>query len=343
MIRSNPSGRRKVLLAAAALSILIASLAISACGSSSSDSGDGTLAAADGCSQTSTDGNLTVVPIDIEPYKTDSSPEGYFAIAYVCVGDSKNPLPFKIDTGASNTLFTPAAAKEAGLKTTEGDFSAGANCLIETRNAKLSGWSLAGMPLPETTVHVAKSPEVEVGGITPVGLLGSDVLSRFGAFRVDYEGSRAVFTTIAPGEKIDPEALDDLAGGSPELKAPMDVQSEQGSVTMTVPVRFGSGPQLKMSPDTGATWTIASSKVAKQQNLEPTGDTDKVGTACGSTKVTFYESGDWTLAGSDLPAQEIGTTEGLVGIDGLLGADVMEHYGTVTFDYAGGQLLLGTG
>ena len=220
------------------------------------------LASAKGCSQTSRDGALTVVPIDVEPYQTDSSPEGYFAIAWVCVGDDGDPLPFKIDTGASNTLFTPAAAKQAGLKTTEGDFSAGANCLIETKNARISDWSLAGMPLPEEIVHVAKSPAVEVGGIIPVGLLGSDVLSRFGAFRLDYDGSKAAFPTMATGQKIDPDAAKELVV-SPELRAQMDVQSEQGSVTMTVPVRFGSGPERRMSPDTGATWTVASSKLAK--------------------------------------------------------------------------------
>ncbi|MBV9683705.1 MAG: hypothetical protein JO046_18080, partial [Solirubrobacterales bacterium] len=48
---------------------------------------------------------------------------------------------------------------------------------------RLSNWSIGGQPLP--SVVASSSPIVGTGGFG-FGLLGSDVLSRFGSVTIDY-------------------------------------------------------------------------------------------------------------------------------------------------------------
>jgi predicted aspartyl protease len=95
-------------------------------------------------------------------------------------------FPFLIDTGATVSVVNPALARRLHLKSIgkPRKICGVAGCANGARRVRLSRWSIAGQPLP-----------MVIGSVAPIsgtdghafGLLGSDVLSQFGAITIDYQ------------------------------------------------------------------------------------------------------------------------------------------------------------
>ena len=93
-------------------------------------------------------------------------------------------FPFLIDTGASVTLVNPALARRLHLRTVGKPHKfCGVTGCASARRVRLSNWSIGGQPLPP--ILASSSPIAGTGGFG-FGLLGSDVLSRFGSVTIDY-------------------------------------------------------------------------------------------------------------------------------------------------------------
>ena len=93
-------------------------------------------------------------------------------------------FPFLIDTGASKTLLDVALARRLHLRSIGGPIKiTGVGCSETARKVRLSRWSIGGQPLP--SVVVTSSVIAGADG-KAFGLLGSDVLSHFGAIGLDY-------------------------------------------------------------------------------------------------------------------------------------------------------------
>ncbi|MBV9945027.1 MAG: retropepsin-like domain-containing protein [Solirubrobacterales bacterium] len=93
-------------------------------------------------------------------------------------------FPFLIDTGSSKTLLDVALARQLHLKTIGGPTKVtGVGCSEAAHEVRLSRWSIGGQPLPSI---VATSSVIAGTGGKAFGLLGSDVLSHFGAIGLDY-------------------------------------------------------------------------------------------------------------------------------------------------------------
>jgi predicted aspartyl protease len=93
-------------------------------------------------------------------------------------------FPFLIDTGSSKSLVDVALARQLHLKTVGKPIKvAGVGCTSSARKVRLANWSIGGQPLPSI---VATSTVVAGADGHALGLLGSDVLSRFGAIGIDY-------------------------------------------------------------------------------------------------------------------------------------------------------------
>ena len=77
----------------------------------------------------------------------------------------------------------------------------------------------------------------------------------------------------------------------------------------------------------------------------PTGIQARHNTACEIITLPKVASGPWSLAGHPLAPQLLVTARLFTSgpASGLLGADQMNRYGSVIFDYRGGRLVLGAG
>ncbi|MBV9335220.1 MAG: retroviral-like aspartic protease family protein [Solirubrobacterales bacterium] len=93
-------------------------------------------------------------------------------------------FPFLVDTGASVTLVNPALARRLHLRRVGKPHKfCGVTGCSSARRVRLSNWSIGGQPLP--SILASSSPIAGTGGFG-FGLLGSDVLSQFGAVTIDY-------------------------------------------------------------------------------------------------------------------------------------------------------------
>jgi Aspartyl protease len=105
--------------------------------------------------------------------------------------NGRGPYPFAVDTGASSSLIDTGLAQKLGLpdQGTTGLLSGVAGS-AHGEKTRLSDWSIGGVRLPSAPIAALRL--AGPGGKGPVGLLGSDVLSRFGKVALDYEHSRLV-------------------------------------------------------------------------------------------------------------------------------------------------------
>jgi predicted aspartyl protease len=105
--------------------------------------------------------------------------------------NGRGPYPFAVDTGASSSLIDARLAQKLGLRDegTTGLLSGVAGS-AHGEKTHLSDWSIGRVRLPSTPMAALKLAGPDGKG--PLGLLGSDVLSRFGKVAVDYEHSRLI-------------------------------------------------------------------------------------------------------------------------------------------------------
>lgn len=304
--------------------------------------------AADGCNAASVlPGGGTRVPIEV------STVAGQVAeLVNVCVA-GQGPFPFVLDSGAGQSTIDARLAHRLHLASAgPPTLFAGVNCTGTARPVSVSQWSLEGVPLAPQQLTSATLPQVGGKG-EPVGLLGSDVLARFGAVRIDFAGGDLVL----PGPQGPPPSSRTTYTGpigpapAPALTqgggttVPVTVSPFPGDVSLSVPVRFAGGPRRSFVVDTGSSQSVVSTSVARAQSLPRTNLAQRQATVCSVVTVPLVHSGQWSVPGQPLYSQLVGDTSfgsiALGGTQGLLGSDQLKRYGWVVLDYAGGRLVLG--
>jgi hypothetical protein len=273
--------------------------------------------------------------------------------ADVCL-DGKGPYPFILDSGAGQSTIDAGLAHRLHLASAGAATEfAGVGCTGTAQPVSVDTWSLDGVPLAAQELTAATLPQMGGKG-EPDGLLGSDVLSRFGAVRIDFVGPG---TLVLPGPEGDPLAQSspftgpqgtapaNLTQGQSGTTVPLTVTPVPGDVSLSVAVRFGGGRRRDFIVDTGSSQSVVSSGVARAQSLANTDLAQRQSTVCSVITVPLVHSGPWTVPGLTLHPQLIGSTNfgtiSLSGTQGLLGSDQLRRYGWVILDYAGGQLVLG--
>jgi hypothetical protein len=213
-------------------------------------------------------------------------------------------------------------------------------------------WSLDGVPLSAQQLTAATLPQMGGKG-EPVGLLGSDVLSRFGGIRIDFasgdlilpgaEGAPLTQSSPFTGPKGTVPAA--LTEGEHGTTVPLTVTPATGDVSLNVAVRFDGGARRDFVVDTGSSQTVVASSVTRATSLRGTNLAQRQSTVCSEITVPLVHSGPWSVPGLSLHPQLIGSTNfgtiSLSGTQGLLGSDQLRRYGWAILDYAGGQLVLG--
>ncbi len=272
----------------------------------------------------------------------------------VCI-DGKGPYPFLVSTGAGSSVVTPALARSLHLKKSDaGTAVRGVTCVASAPSAKVRKWSMSGAKLDAQRLLVAK---VAAQGASPApkGIIGSDVLQRFSAVRIDYAKSRLTLLTgerAAPtgdvyvlGQKTarPPSALD---SGAPKAGQLLRVfESAQGTI-VAAPVKI-AGHTEQLAVDSGSAGSALVPAVARSLKLKAGGSHLQVSGVGCTGSAPAYLSGSWALGGSRLAstsfaARRISGTLN-TGLQGVLGADVLAADGSVIIDYEGAHLWLTSG
>jgi hypothetical protein len=273
--------------------------------------------------------------------------------ANVCIG-GQGPFPFVIDSGAGESIIdarlaTRLALPDAG-QASEFD---GVGCTGRAQPVSVASWSVAGLSLAPQTLTAATLPDFGTPG-QPVGLLGSDVLSRFGAVRLDFvaqtltlgapqrpavTGTKVVHGPVGPP----PSAV--LTEGETGTTVPLSVVLTPGLTALDVSVRIKGGPARTFVVDTGSSQSVVGRAVSSAGHLAPTDQAQRQTTVCSTITVPLVHSGRWSLRGVSLHPQLLGVASfgviGAGGTSGLLGSDQLKRFGWVIFDYLGGRLVLG--
>ncbi len=269
----------------------------------------------------------------------------------VCL-EGQGPFPFVLDSGAGQSTIDAGLARRLHLPAagSAGQF-AGVGCTGTAQPVEVGSWSLDGVSLAAQPLTAATLPQIGGKG-EPAGLLGSDVLGRFGAVRVDFAAGALVLPGVegatlsgsAPytGPQGPPPSALTLGHG---VAVPLTVTPTPGAVSLSVAVRFASSPPRSFVVDTGSSQSVVSSALARVRSLPGTDLAQRQSTVCSVITVPLVHSGRWSVPGLPLHPQLIGSTDlgtiSLTGTQGLLGSDQLKRYGWVVLDYAGGQMVLG--
>jgi hypothetical protein len=276
-------------------------------------------------------------------------PAAAAAMVPVCL-DGHGPYPFLVDSGAGATVVDAQVASAAGLGPGAAPLPLnGVGCHQSSSRLAVGSWSLEGVALRPQLVLVAALPGF---GLTtaPAGILGADVLSRFGAVRLDFARGRLVVPGPEgpPGRPatvrgpVGPPPPADLLVGPPRAVVPATVTRTRAAATMTVGVRLGRRGPYPFTVDTGAEQPLVDRALAARLALAPAHLVQVTTSACARAVTPFVASGPWAVGRQALPGQPL-LASTLDGSPGLLGANVLVGFGSVVLDFAGARLVLGAG
>ena len=270
----------------------------------------------------------------------------------VCL-NGKGPFPFLIDTGAAFSVVATQVATLLDLPHVGPAGGAGGiGCALSTQPVSVISWSVGGVSLAPQTLVATTQPFFGVKG-QPDGLLGSDVLSRFGAFRLDFAAKRltlggpegrAPTGDLVVNGPTGPPPSSIVTHGQTGSTVPVTVMLSPAGTEMTVPLRFSKGPSLTFSLDTGTSQSLVSSSEAEARHLVGTNLAQVTSSVCSTTTVPLVHSGMWSIPGATLHPQLIESVPfnpAAIGVYGTLGSDQLIRYRWVVFDYTGGRLILG--
>jgi predicted aspartyl protease len=128
------------------------------------------------------------------PLHVVSGTGGVFTFARVYIG-GKGPFTFTVDTGASRSVVDYDLVRRLHLRTIGAPLTVtGITCRGEAGRLRMRRWRVGRVRLPAAEIETIDFPDPG-GGVD--GLLGSDILSRFGRISVDYGKERLVLGSRA--------------------------------------------------------------------------------------------------------------------------------------------------
>jgi hypothetical protein len=332
-------GRRTVLSFAAGLVIVAAVFASTASAASPGASRSGRLGCEEGA--TIADGVITI-PIEVVRYLDYVEP-----IVQMCF-DGKGPYPMALDTGAADSVITTRLARRLGLTSAGSPIKVrGAGCTTSAHPYELEKASVGGVELEGGTVIAIDAPGIGAQG--PMGSLGADTLSRFGAVKIDFRKETVTLGAEEEGlrfkqVKNPPPVPVALVKKKPELTVPMRVKAARGGVFQTVKVKVGSTKPQPWLVDTGSATSVIEPRVVRGAGLRATGIEPKAVTYCSIVTAPEYDAPSLSFgAGKLIPQTILSFKRAALGSAGILSSYSLSRYGSVVLDWPGGELLLGVG
>ncbi|MGA2305727.1 MAG: pepsin/retropepsin-like aspartic protease family protein [Acidimicrobiales bacterium] len=273
---------------------------------------------------------------------------GDVVLVNACI-DGAGPFPFVIDSGSSFSVIDKQLARRFHLhQVGVPQQAAGIACSATVVPEQLSSWSVDGLALRPQVVFSASLPNLEPN--QPLaGVIGSDVLSRFGSVRIDYH-NRTVSLGAAESESPTADGVVRGPTSTPtpaqfmkdtRAEAELTIVTRQGGVVAYVPIEFNGSTTQPFVVDTGAAVSNISSPLAHSLHLANAHRSVEFSASFGCpVDLTEVKSGRWTVGSTPLPPQLVATlpAPGLQ-IAGLLGSDVLSHFGAVVIDYRAARIL----
>lgn len=290
------------------------------------------------CTQRSIGASTQTVPAHIV-----HTPTATLVLIPVCLA-GQGPYPFVLDTGAAQSLVDRSVADRLRLPVTPTATQAtGVACTSAAGQVQVPDWSVGQLPL-HPQMLASLSLGLPPGSPHIAGLLGSDVWSRFGQFRLDYRAGRLMLpgheqpsTPTAPTGDHGDTALAALGNRLVQMTI---IHPGSGTLAL-VPVTIGGQGPMKFVLDTGSSSSVVDRSVAQRLALPPAGKAQRAaGVSCATTTQPVHVA-TWQVGAVDLPAQNLDSIAlAIPGLTGLLGSDVLYRFGTITVDYASGRLAL---
>jgi len=266
----------------------------------------------------------------------------------VCVA-GHGPFPFLIDSGAEVSVISQSLARSLRLSPTGGPVTIAAiGCTEQAGDIAVRSWSMGGIKLANQSL-------VELNFPAPLrrdvdGVIGSDVLARFGAVRIDYRSQELAleraesprFLIVTSTEKPTkvatvPALLGDDTNPTP---IPLSVIESPLQVSVATIVYLNGLPEL-FAVDTGASISIIAKGLSA--GLTPVGrdfEGESAGCSVGGPEV---QTGAWSAGAVHLAPQALGVVElpASLFVMGLLGSDVFFEKGILVIDYQNARMYLG--
>jgi predicted aspartyl protease len=126
--------------------------------------------------------------------------------------------------------------------------------------------------------------------------------------------------------------------------APLVILKAKDGETLALARVIIHGRAFPFLIDTGSSKTLVDEALARKLHLKTVGKPiDVTGVGC-SEPASKVRLSSWSIGGQALP-NIVATSSVIAGADGkafgLLGSDVLSHFGTISIDYAHGELTLG--
>lgn len=250
----------------------------------------------------------------------------------------EGPFRFTLDTGASQSLVDRRLARDVDAPiVARGRPVVGVAGAARADVARLERWRVGSVRLPSVRVAVVPLRAATGTGARPSrGLLGSDVLRRFGLVTVDYANGRLVLGRDQP--------IDRSRWRSVDLRV---VRGLGGSTLIFANVAIG-GETVPFAVDTGASRSAIEAGLAARSGLEVRAREQTVVGIGGVVSADVVEVRRWNVAGVRLPrslAAAIDFPDAPPGapfprLRGLLGSDVLRQFGAIAIDFDEGLLWL---
>jgi len=130
----------------------------------------------------------------VVPVRVGTNPKGAVVVLAPVYIDGKGPFAFVVDTGASRSVIDQKLAQKLGFHITRSQAQlTGVNATHAAGRIQVARWRIGNVQLPAQPVLTLPLASDQRGQGHPLGgLIGSDNLSRFGAFLLDYRAGRLV-------------------------------------------------------------------------------------------------------------------------------------------------------
>lgn len=278
--------------------------------------------------------------------------KGAVALAGVCI-EGAGPFPFLIDSGSARSVIDTQLSLRFHLRRIGApEQAAGVGCSATVVPRQVSSWAVGGAILKPQALVSASLPKLDAS--QPLaGVIGSDVLSRFGSVRIDYrtqtmslggpEQASPTGSNVRDGPTSAPAPAQFLKGV--RVDAGLTVVTQKGAVGVYAPIRFDGSRARLFIVDTGAEVSMVSPLLSRSLHLVAAHRSITLSAAFGCpVSLAEVQSGHWALGRASLEPQLIARLPALgLQTDGLLGSDVLSRAGAVVIDYRGARILLESG